>query len=77
VSSANPAAAPPETKTATVTETTAVTKPPLLSVLDRLMILLVLLLAGYLIKPGDVQLGNWCFLVLGSILTLVTPKVGG
>jgi hypothetical protein len=75
MSTANPT--PTETKTATVTETTAVTKPPLLSVLDRLMILLVLLLTAYMIRPTDAQLGNSAFLVLGSILTLVTPKVGG
>jgi hypothetical protein len=64
---------PADIKSTTTTERVT-TQPPLLSVLDRLMLMFVVLFVGYLLKPGDVQLGNWCFLVLGAILALITPK---
>lgn len=64
---------PADIKSTTTTERVT-TQPPLLSVLDRMMIVFAILFVGYLLKPNDVQLGNWVFLVLGSILTLITPK---
>jgi uncharacterized BrkB/YihY/UPF0761 family membrane protein len=57
-----------------VTEVATV-RLPLLSIMDRLMLLLVVFVALYKLSPGQ-ETSMWVGLLLGSILTLVTPKTG-